>query len=67
MTVERPATNWIAEKRLTHAKLTGKDTDSVCHPEAGTGQEEPLLSLPVVLRRVGFASGCFLGFAIFGV
>ena len=22
-------------------KLTGKDTDSVCHPEAGTGQEEP--------------------------
>ena len=31
----------VAGKRLTYAKLTGKDTDSVCHPEAGTGQEEP--------------------------
>lgn len=27
----------VAGKRLTYAKLTGKDTDSVCHPEAGTG------------------------------
>jgi transposase-like protein len=33
--------NQVAGKRLTYAKLTGKDTDSVCHPEAGTGQEEP--------------------------
>jgi transposase-like protein len=31
----------VAGKRLTYAELTGKDTDSVCHPEAGTGQEEP--------------------------
>jgi hypothetical protein len=31
----------VAGKRLTYAKLTGKDMDSVCHPEAGTGQEEP--------------------------
>lgn len=31
----------VAGKRLTYAQLTGKDTDSVCHPEAGTGQEEP--------------------------
>ena len=30
----------VAGKRLTYAQLTGKDTDSVCHPEAGTGQEE---------------------------
>jgi transposase-like protein len=31
----------VAGKRLTYSELTGKDTDSVCHPEAGTGQEEP--------------------------
>jgi transposase-like protein len=31
----------VAGKRLTYAELTGKGTDSVCHPEAGTGQEEP--------------------------
>jgi hypothetical protein len=31
----------VAGKRLTYAKLTGKGTDTVCHPEAGTGQEEP--------------------------
>ncbi|MFZ0302323.1 MAG: IS1595 family transposase [Terracidiphilus sp.] len=31
----------VSGKRLTYAKLTGKDTDSVCQSEAGTGQEEP--------------------------
>jgi hypothetical protein len=31
----------VAGKRLTYEDLTGKGTDSVCHPEAGTGQEEP--------------------------
>jgi transposase-like protein len=31
----------VAGKRLTYAQLTGKDTDSLHHPEAGTGQEEP--------------------------
>ncbi len=31
----------VAGKRLTYAELTGKGTDTVCHPEAGTGQEEP--------------------------
>lgn len=31
----------VAGKRLTYAELTGKDTDSLHHPEAGTGQEEP--------------------------
>jgi transposase-like protein len=31
----------VAGKRLTYAELTGKGTDSVCHPEAGTGEEEP--------------------------
>jgi hypothetical protein len=31
----------IGGKRLTYPKLTGKGTDTVCHPEAGTGQEEP--------------------------
>jgi len=31
----------VAGKRMTYAELTGKDTDTVCHPEAGTGQEEP--------------------------
>jgi transposase-like protein len=31
----------VAGRRLTYAQLTGKDTDSVSHPEAGTGQEEP--------------------------
>ncbi|MGA8090568.1 MAG: hypothetical protein WCA10_25050 [Terracidiphilus sp.] len=30
----------VAGKRLTYAQLTGKDCDAVCHPEAGTGQEE---------------------------
>ena len=30
----------VAGKRLTYAQLTGKGTDTVCHPEAGTGQEE---------------------------
>ena len=32
---------YVAGKRLTYATLTGKDTDSACHLEAGTGQEEP--------------------------
>ena len=37
----------VAGKRLTYAQLTGKDTDSVCHSEAGTGQEDVLaLFLP---------------------
>ena len=31
----------VGGKRLTYAKLTGKGTDSVVLPEAGTGQEEP--------------------------
>jgi transposase-like protein len=31
----------VAGKRLTYSELTGKDTDSLHHPEAGTGQEEP--------------------------
>jgi transposase-like protein len=31
----------VAGKRLTYAELTGKDTDSVCTPEACTGEEEP--------------------------
>jgi transposase-like protein len=31
----------VAGKRLTYAQLTGKGTDSLHHPEAGTGQEEP--------------------------
>jgi transposase-like protein len=31
----------VAGKRLTYAELTGKDIDSISHPEAGTGQEEP--------------------------
>ena len=31
----------VAGKRLTYAQLTGKDTDSLHHPAAGTGQEEP--------------------------
>jgi transposase-like protein len=31
----------VAGKRLTYAELTGKGEDSVCPPEAGTGQEEP--------------------------
>jgi len=35
------AMSQVAGKRLTYAELTGKDADSVCHPEAGTGQEEP--------------------------
>lgn len=30
----------VEGKRLTYAELTGKGTDSVCTPEAGTGQEE---------------------------
>lgn len=30
-----------AGKRLTYERLTGKGTDSIHHPEAGTGQEEP--------------------------
>ena len=30
----------VAGKRLTYAQLTGKGTDTVHHPEAGTGQEE---------------------------
>jgi hypothetical protein len=33
--------NQVAGKRLTYAELTGKGTDSVCHPEAAAGQEEP--------------------------
>ena len=35
------AMSQVAGKRLAYATLTGKDADSVCHPEAGTGQEEP--------------------------
>jgi transposase-like protein len=31
----------VAGRRLTYAELTGKGTDTVCHPEAGTGEEEP--------------------------
>jgi transposase-like protein len=31
----------VAGKRLTYSELTGKDTDALHHPEAGTGQEEP--------------------------
>ena len=31
----------VAGKRLTYAQLTGKDTDSLHPPTAGTGQEEP--------------------------
>jgi len=31
----------VAGKRLTYSELTGKDTDSLHQPEAGTGQEEP--------------------------
>ena len=31
----------VAGKRITYAELTGKGTDTVCHPEAGTGEEEP--------------------------
>jgi transposase-like protein len=30
----------VAGKRMTYAQLTGKGTDTVCQPEAGTGQEE---------------------------
>jgi hypothetical protein len=35
------AMSQVAGKRLTYAQLTGKGTDSLHHPEAGTGQEEP--------------------------
>ncbi len=31
----------VAGKRLTYERLTGKGTDSIHHPEAGTGQEVP--------------------------
>jgi len=31
----------VAGKRLTYAQLTGKDADSLHHPTARTGQEEP--------------------------
>jgi transposase-like protein len=31
----------VAGKRLTYAQLTGKDTDSLHHPTAGTGEQEP--------------------------
>ena len=31
----------VAGKRLTYAQLTGKGVDSLHHPAAGTGQEEP--------------------------
>lgn len=31
----------VAGKRLTYVELTGKGTDTVCQPEAGTGEEEP--------------------------
>ncbi len=31
----------VAGKRLTYERLTGKGTDSIHHPEAETGQEEP--------------------------
>jgi transposase-like protein len=35
------AMSQVAGKRLTYAQLTGKDADSLHHPAAGTGQEEP--------------------------
>jgi transposase-like protein len=35
------AMSQVGGRRLTYAELTGKDADSVCHPEAGTGEEEP--------------------------
>jgi len=35
------AMSQVAGKRLTYAELTGKDADSISHPEAGMGQEEP--------------------------
>ncbi len=31
----------VVGKRLTYAQPTGKGTDSVCHPWAGTGRGEP--------------------------
>jgi hypothetical protein len=31
----------VAGKRLTYAQLTGNGTDSLHHPAAGAGQEEP--------------------------
>ncbi len=31
----------VAGKRLTYAQLTGKGTDSLHHPAAGTGEAEP--------------------------
>jgi hypothetical protein len=31
----------VAGRRLAFARLKGRDSDSVCHAEAGTGQEEP--------------------------
>jgi transposase-like protein len=34
------ALSQVAGKRLTYAQLTGKGTDSLHHPAAGTGQEE---------------------------
>lgn len=35
------AMSQISGRRLTYAELTGKGTDSLHHPAAGTGQEEP--------------------------
>jgi transposase-like protein len=35
------AMSQVAGKRLTYAQLTGKDADTLHHPTAGTGQEEP--------------------------
>jgi hypothetical protein len=36
----------VSGKHPTYAKLTGKDADSLYHPTAGTGQEEPFESWP---------------------
>jgi transposase-like protein len=35
------AMSQVFGKRLTYAQLTGKEVDSLHHPAAGTGQEEP--------------------------
>lgn len=46
----------------------GRDEGNKGPGRQGRGQEEPFqpLSLPVVLRRLGFALGCFFGTATFG-
>lgn len=35
------AMSQVAGGRLTYAQLTGMDADTLCQPEAGTGQKEP--------------------------